>query len=150
VVQPSRRSVLVAGALGAVAACTARTTSAPPAADPDTALLAAAVARETALLTAYDEIIAAAPSLAARLAPVRGDHAAHLAALQGPRATSTAGALTVPKATPPKPAAALQRLAALERTSASAHASAAVTASRRLAPLLASLAACESSHLVVL
>jgi hypothetical protein len=147
-VQPTRRSVLVAGALGAVSACTSKPGAAPQPVPPDTALTATAVARETALLAAYDEVLAAVPALAARLAPVRAEHQAHLAALQG--APTIASPLPVRTGTSLQPAAALTRLAALERAAATAHAGAAVSASRRLAPLLASLAASESAHLVLL
>lgn len=134
----TRRAVL-AGAGGLLlTACTGRRTpAARPTPDPDVALRAAAVARERALLAAYDAHLAATPALAARLAPLRADHLAHLQAL---------GAGPVPGPAP----APLPVLADLERRTAEGHAQDCVTASRRLAPVLASLSACEASHLVVL
>lgn len=157
----TRRDVLAAAGLGLAAACTsgAHPTPTPPGVDPDDALHTAALAREAALLAAYDEVLATTPSLAARLSPIRAEHAEHLAALQALRPTpSPARSPSTPvEASPVRrtadrtdPAAAVRRLTSLEQTSAAAHASAAVAASRRLAPLLASLAASESSHAAVL
>jgi hypothetical protein len=134
-VQPTRRTVLVGSAAALSAACTSGGKAAPAPIDPDVAISAAAVAREQALLASYDAAIAATPALAAKLGPLRADHLAHLTALGGSYTPGTASA---------------QDLKALERTTAAAHSAAVLTASRRLAPLLASLAAAEASHLVVL
>jgi hypothetical protein len=138
-VQPTRRSVLTAAAVGGAAAgltgCTSKTRTAPAPVDPDVALRTAAAAREQALLDAYDAVIAASPAQAARLAPLRAEHVEHLTALGATAAPGRAAATD---------------LKALERITAAAHATAVLTASRRLAPLLASLAAAESTHVVVL
>jgi hypothetical protein len=142
-----RQALLSAGGL-LLSACTSRSGPRPaPVVDPDVALKAAAVARERALLAAYDTALATVPALAARLAPLRAEHLAHLTAL---------GA-TLPSPTPtPTPAGSgpapvvLQQLKALERSSAQAHGNDALSASRELAPVLASLAASEASHGVVL
>ncbi|MGB8651988.1 MAG: hypothetical protein WCD35_15150, partial [Mycobacteriales bacterium] len=76
--QPSRRQVLVGTLSSALlTACTASPPRRAQRPDPDLALAAAAVAREQALLSAYDEALAAAPALAGELGPLRADHAAH-------------------------------------------------------------------------
>ncbi|MCW2600395.1 MAG: lipoprotein [Frankiales bacterium] len=151
----TRRSALASAGLALVAACTPKgRTAAAPAVDPDVALTAAAVAREQALLAGYDDALAAAPTLASRLAPLRAEHAAHLAALGSPESPGTsstpASSPTRSPTGPPTPPALLRDLAALERTAATGHATAVLTASRALGPVLASLAASESSHLVLL
>jgi hypothetical protein len=155
----TRRSALASAGLALVTACTRRTARPARVLDPDEALKAAAVVREQALLNAYDDALRTAPALAARLAPLRADHAEHLAALSGaasPGAPATSGAASTPStgaaSTPggQPPQAVLHALATLERTAATGHTADALIASRRLAPVLASLAACEASHLVVL
>jgi len=139
-VRPSRRQVLAAGAVAVVASCSRERTPDPVVPHPDDALREAAIAREQALVEAYGGAMRTHPSLVARLAPLLGDHAAHLAALGRPAATPAEAS----------PVTTLRALQALERTTAGAHAAAAATASRDLAPLLASLAACESVHAAVL
>jgi hypothetical protein len=121
----------------------------PPPVDPDVALREQATARESALIAAYDAAIAGAPALAGRLAPLRAEHAAHLAALQEPAAGATAGgpATTMP-VRPARPTTAT--LVAAERSAARAHALGARTASPALAQVLASLAASEASHEIAL
>jgi hypothetical protein len=165
---PTRRTLLVAGpalvlaagpALVLVAACTADQPAPPPAppVDPDDALRSAAAERERALLQEYDAVLAARPGLAPRLVPVRGHHAEHLDALldRPPPASpspSTSPTGAVPPAVPPPvdDAAALARLVAAERAAGDAHARDCLTASRALAPVLASLSASEHSHPVAL
>jgi hypothetical protein len=49
--------------------------------DPDLALLTTAIADKQDLLDTYDAALSAHPPLAARIRPLREDHAAHLAAL---------------------------------------------------------------------
>ena len=137
-VQPTRRQALAAGAAVLTAACT---TSAPPprprVRTADDELRDAAAAREQALIDAYAAAVATRPELQGVLT----DHAAHLVLLA--------------PAVPPTPAVAAaapspRALAGQERAAAAAHAKAALTASRELAALLASLAACEASHAAVL
>lgn len=135
--------MLTGSAVAMLTACTRtsrRPAAAPPVVDPDVALRAAAVAREQALLDAYDAA-ATTPALQARLSPLRAEHAVHLQALGG-------GPAVAGPAPPTSPTVA--QLAALERVTAAAHRDAAVTASRRLAPVLASLAASETTHLSLL
>ncbi len=164
--RPTRRVVLSAGAFGLAAACTSprRPGAVRPARpDPDIALTAAAVDRERALLAAYDAALAATPALAGRLAPLRAEHAEHLAGLgAGPSPGLGAGLSPgTPTASPATAAApprgpgggagqARSSLATAEHAAAAAHAAATVTASARLAAVLASLAASEASHQVAL
>lgn len=174
--RPTRRAVLLAGpafaGLAALASCTSGSTDATPSpapVDPDDALRFDAVAREQALLRAYDGAVAAAPSLGSWLLPVRAEHVAHLAALGSPVApeTSSPGARSPansPAATglpsaaaaappPNAPATAQAQLALLraaERLAAAGHTAAVGRASRRLAVVLATLAASEASHEVAL
>ena len=141
----------------AAAACTTGSEGRGPAAvvDPDLALRDAAVLREVALLAAYDATLTAHAGLARDLRPLREEHATHLLALTG-LALRTAGTPTPPcrsshpPTVPARPAGARAALRRLETTTQVAHREAAVTASARLAPVLASLAACEASHVAVL
>ena len=134
-VQPSRRSLLVGGAVGLVAAC--RRTARREVPDPDVALRAAALQREQELLAAYQAVLARRPPTAAVLQGLAADKAVHVAAL-GPAEPVTSTVTTV------------AQLRALEQAAATAHAAAAATASRRLAPVLASLAASSSSAAALL
>ena len=154
---PTRRAVLAGGpALLLAAACSAdEPAPRPEPVDPDDALRSAAAERERALLREYDAALAARPGLAPRLVPVRGHHAEHLEALLGPVPTgspSPTPTAAVPPAVPPPAddAAALARLVEAERAAATAHAADCLTASRSLAPVLASLSAGELSHPVAL
>ncbi|MFN2536641.1 MAG: hypothetical protein ABR549_00635 [Mycobacteriales bacterium] len=134
--QPSRRTVLVAAALSVTAACRHRS-SGQAVPDPDEALRAAALERERQLLAAYQAVMTAHPALAAQLRLLAADKAVHVAALGSP-GTATSNVRT--------PA----ELRALERSAATEHGRAAVTASRSLAPLLASLSASSSCAAAVL
>jgi hypothetical protein len=117
----------------------------------------AAAARELALLARYDAVLAARPGLSARLRPLRGHHAEHLAALRDPSASpSPTGAAPSPSAAPPTvplpadDAAALAALTAAERETGQAHGRDCLAASRPLAAVLGSLSASELSHAVAL
>lgn len=124
--QPTRRTVVAAGALGLVSAC--RRSKGPAAPDPDVALRTAALSREQQLLAAYESVMRVRPALGPVLRPLAGEKAEHIEAL-GPATPTTSTVATV------------AALLALERAAASAHGQAAVRASRALAPLLASLSA---------
>ncbi|HEU0100687.1 MAG TPA: hypothetical protein VFR07_00030 [Mycobacteriales bacterium] len=162
---PSRRSVLAAGLLLPLAACTGPAPPGPPPpVDPDVALRAAAVAREQSLIALYDAALSARTGAGrATLETVRSEHLQHLAALTaappgGTSGGSTAPATTPPAATPPaatppgprSPAPGQAELRAAEAAAQLAHAEAVLPASRALAALLASLAAAEAAHAVVL
>lgn len=145
---PTRRRVLALAVLAPLAPLTACSAddgppAPPPPPDPDIALRATAVQRELGLIAAYDATLAAAaPVVAARYAPVRAEHATHLAALLDQAAA------------PPAPAVGTRRtrdqLVVLERAAATAHATAARTASAGLAQVFASLAAAEAAHEIAL
>lgn len=163
---PTRRAVLGAALAGlatpVLAACTGEDVpDGPPPVPPDVRTADRAAERERELLAAYDAALLIAPQLADRLRPVRSDHAAHLVALAPPAPTAapTADPSAPPSPTPPPvpppalpqdPAALLPALAELERRAALAHAGDAVRGGRGIGALLASVSACESSHVVVL
>ena len=155
-VQPTRRSVLTAGVLiplgGLGAACTSSRPATPHPVDPDLALVAAARIREQSLLDAYADVTAAFPHLSVELSQLSSQHLEHLTALGTTTASGTPSVTTRVQRPDTSRGSGdpRTRLAALEHTAATQHGAAAVTASRKLAPLLASLAACEASHAVVL
>ena len=134
----TRRSLLLAGAVGLTAACHLRDET--PAVDPDLGARAAALQTEQQLLAAYLAVIAAQPRLEPHLRGLLADHATHVTRLTtGTAPTPAAGtARTVPE------------LLTLERAAAAAHGAAAVTATRAFAPTLASLAAACSCAVVLL
>ena len=122
----------------------------PPAeADPLEPLLAA----ELALLASYDAAIGAFPGAAAKLRPVRADHAAHVQAIRArldPRRAAAAPASVAADKVGGSAGAALAALVKAERTHADLAGKACLTATGERSALLASIAACESSHPVVL
>ena len=173
--RPSRRQVLratlafpLSAGLGAgLAGCTDAPPRPPVPVDPDDALRAAAVDRETDLLRAYDAAVLLRPDLAALLQPLRAEHAEHLLALTGPAtlppvspaATPLAPAPNSPAPDSPAPnspapdspaAPLLTGLIRAERQAGAGHAADALVASRPLASLLAALSASEFSHPVAL
>lgn len=144
--QPTRRQALAAGAAAlasaTAAACTADERPRPPERTTDDVLREAAAAREQALVAAYSAAVRAHPQRAEELTNLLTDHGAHLVLL---------GPVVVPTTTArPTPGTSLRALVVQERVAAAEHAKAAVTASRELAALLASLAACEASHAALL
>lgn len=145
------RRALLGGGLALLMGCTTEA-GPPPTPDPDDLLRAAAVDRERSLLQEYDAVLLVLPSLAARLMPLRAQHAEHLLALTGPASPSAAPSATpAPQVPPPATAAAaLAGLVAAERAAGDAHGAAALEASRDLAGLLAALSASEHSHPVEL
>ncbi|MEX2288902.1 MAG: hypothetical protein WD794_01070 [Mycobacteriales bacterium] len=153
----SRRTLLAAAAVLPLAACT--DDGPPPPPDPDDVLREQAVGRERSLLREYDAVLLVLPALAARLTPLRAEHAEHLAALTGPEPSDTPfDTPSAPASSRPAPAvppaataaAALEGLTIAEREAAIAHGAACLEASRELAGLLAALAASEFSHPVAL
>lgn len=170
----SRRAVLLAGGSAALAValpgCRSAEPEPPPPApvppDPDDALREAAVAREQALLLAYDAAVLIDPSLAPRLLPLRAHHEDHLGAVSPPPPSpvpggrpSTPSPSASPLSTPPAADAAppasdvspLVSLAEAERRASAEHGTdCLLAADRELAAVLASLSACEQSHLVAL
>lgn len=159
----SRRTALLAVPVAALAgvglaACSEEVPPPAPApVDPDVALRHAAAERERALLQAYDAVLAVLPDLRARLLPIRAQHAEHLTVLLDPATSPAASPTASPPAAPPptapvpgSPPEALAALAVQERAAGDAHGGAALSASRALAGVLASLSASELSHPVAL
>jgi hypothetical protein len=162
---PTRRRVLAASALAALAAAgTAGCSpghpwpwSQPPKPAPDVAVLHAAIAAETAMISRCAAVVAAVPALTAAVSPVLGEHRAHLAQLRA-RLAVPAGAPSPavtaraqPAQVPPGQAAAVEYLRDAEHARAVTLAgwlAAATTPS--LAQLLASIAASEATHAAVL
>ncbi|MEU0007383.1 hypothetical protein ABZ079_24655 [Streptomyces sp. NPDC006314] len=151
-----RRRTLLASAAGAalLAGCSA---------DPDsggdgpsaTARARARAARDsTGLLERYDAVLAAHPTLAERLRPLRAEVAAHAAAFGSAAATKSpslpAAASTPPPAVPAAEKDALADLAAAERTLADRRAKALLDVPGELARLMASVAAAGAAHVYLL
>jgi hypothetical protein len=143
---------IAAGALGAGCERDRRgsATGTPSPAPPDPLL--ADLADERDLLARYDAVAAAHPALASRLAPLRDDHREHAAALARALGDAAPGAPSdsVPAPTPGTPGAALAALATAERDAARRNTRSCLTAPADRAALLASIAACEATHEVLL
>ena len=138
---------------GLAGACEAGTPApapdpASPTPPPPDALLAELV-DERSLLATYDRAIARHPALRARLAGPRADHAEHVGALER-LLTAPPSASPVPVGVPGTTAGALAALRSAERAASNARASAALTASADRAGVLASIAASEATHGLVL
>ncbi|MET9516945.1 hypothetical protein [Streptomyces sp. NPDC002994] len=99
------------------------------------------------LLAHYDAVIAAHPSAAEQLEPLREAVARQADALRGKGAAGRAGA---PPAVAGERKAALKELAAEEQRGADAHTAALVEAPPELARLLASVAAAGAAHVYLL
>ncbi|WP_225846534.1 hypothetical protein [Streptomyces sp. HPF1205] len=172
----SRRRVLAvtaasAVAAGAVTGCSPSggegRASARSLPEPGAAERTRALRDSTALLAAYDAAVAARPSLAARLGPLRAEVARHVTAFGGapaapPAATAkppSKGA-AAPSAKPPAKGAAATAggrsaptpadLAAMERALADRRTAALLDVPGDLARLLASVAAAGAAHAVLL
>lgn len=138
--------VILGGAAGTAVGLTrplpVRTPPVPPAALTDS------VTREHRLIARLDSSIAAG-NRDPRLRVVRADHVAHLAALQAavqdivrPTASPTAPVPSLP----PLPPASLTQLGSAETDAAKAAAAASTVLTGRVAVVLASIAACETTH----
>ena len=154
---PTRRAVLATGGALALAACLPAENPPPPRPDPDLRLRRAVAGEVRVLVAAYAAVAAAAPDAgSARLARLRSlaaEHEAHVVALEGPRPTASPSPSTrsgSPSASPPQvpstPAAAVTWLAGLERAAADRRTGQVLAAGADLGRLLASIAACESTH----
>ncbi|MFG2644591.1 hypothetical protein ACGFYP_26890 [Streptomyces sp. NPDC048370] len=180
-----RRALLAAGAV-TLAGCTSgggaerprRPSAAELAARAEAALRSRSAATSRALLERYDAVLAAHPTLTARLTPLRTAVAAHVSALAGDEAaggapgsagnaapsadtrsadpgdartpTATASGTPAPPPVPADPAVALKELADLARGTADAHAAALLGAAPEYARLLASVAASGAAHAYLL
>jgi hypothetical protein len=146
-VSPSRRRLLQAALVSPVlAACTSSGDDRSESVDPDVAIREAAIARERSLVEHYRAAAASSSSdIATRTAGLLEEHEQHLLALNAPTAAPSPSVTRAPLPVPT-----LAQLVAAEHVAAGAHAGAATRASRSLAAVLASLAASEASHAVVL
>jgi hypothetical protein len=117
--------------------------------------LPAALAREQQLVHGIDAAIRADPTLGVRLTPLRADHTAHLQLLQGlssrygPTPAGGSGSSATRPTPTPTPTGVAGVLRA-ELAASRATAAAVLTAAGGDAGLLASIAACEATHAVVL
>jgi hypothetical protein len=152
----SRRGLLLAGAAVVAAAGGGVSVAAlRPVAEPDKptgrppADLVAALNSERALIAAIDATTGGSPAVRTSLRQVRADHVAHQVALQA----AVDAYPESPAGNPSSPGAvAALTVAGLRNAEAQASAQAATRAARltgRQAALLASIAACESSHAVL-
>ncbi|WP_432062105.1 hypothetical protein [Streptomyces sp. S1] len=130
----------------------------------EAALRARSVTVARGLLERYDAVLAAHPSLAPRLTPLRRSVAAHVKALgeggtgpvepaaASPKPSASARPTPSPAPVPvaADPATALKELAAAERTSSDGHADALLAAPPEYARLLASVAASGAVHAYLL
>lgn len=145
----------VAGAALSACAAEPRPKSAPGARsslDPDVKLRWRAVRAEEALLALHAATVAAHPDLAAQLAPLTAHHEAHAAALRddGPLPFGASSAVGAPDV-PGDAAAALAAVAEAEQAAADACVLTCLAATgAQLAAVLASIAASETGHGVVL
>ena len=127
-----------------------------PTAAPDVGVLQYAIATEQALIARYHAALAGSPGLAGNLGPLLAQHREHLARLTSmliapataratprPSASATAGA-ALPRA------ATLAALEAAETDAASSLVRRLALAPPALAQLLASIAASEASHALLL
>ncbi|GHA94998.1 hypothetical protein [Streptomyces chryseus] len=103
-----------------------------------------------ALLAHYDAVIAAHPSAAGRLEPLRDAVARQADALRGEGAALRAAAPPAAPAVAAERRDALKALAAEERRGADAHTAALLDAPPELARLLASVAAAGAAHVYLL
>jgi hypothetical protein len=121
------------------------------------------LAAERRLRDAYAATIAKHPALRPKLAPVLAEHVEHVTAMEEITGVAPAPAPSGSPASapaPPDPAAkaavpatprvALAALRAAEKAAAARYAAACLTETGNRAALLASVSACETTHLVVL
>ena len=156
-----RRSVLAAAAAATVplaAGCKGvGALGTPPAPGPDVAVLKAAIRTEQALIARYRAAMAGSPGLAGTLGPLLDQHREHLARLtsmliepSSPGATPRASPSVSARAGSGSPSATLAGLEADENAAASSQAGRLALAPPALAQLLASIAASEASHALLL
>ncbi|WP_335981472.1 MULTISPECIES: hypothetical protein [Streptomycetaceae] len=164
----TRRGAVAMATAGVLAGCSGGRSGAATASRADTAqaaLQAREVRDSTALLARYDAVIAAHPQLAARLAPLRADTAAHVRVFDGRSATArTSPSAPSSQAAPPasvppsatasdgtgSAASSLAALATAERELADRRAGTLLSAPGALARLLASAAAANAAHVALL
>jgi len=130
----------------------------PPEPAPDVAVLRGAIGTEQALIARYRSAMAGSPALSGTLGPLLAQHREHLARLTsmliepaGPSASpDTTPSAAGTAATGSGPAATLAALEAAEAGAARSLASRLTLAPPALAQLMASIAASEASHALLL
>ena len=129
----------------------------PPEPGPDVALLRGAIDTEQALIARYRAAMAGSPGLAGTLGPLLAQHREHLARLRSmliepasPSATPRPTPSSSATAAPGSPAATLAALESAETDAARSLAGRLALAPPALAQLLASIAASEASHALLL
>jgi hypothetical protein len=141
----------------AAAGCGAATATPPTRRPSDVTILRDAITAKKDLIGAYTAVLAAYPGLSGQLEPLLADNTAHLAVLQrrlvepagqaqAPAAGPSRRSSPSPSPAPPSPGAALTALRSAERTAAAANVAQLRTVTPSLAQLLASIAACETTH----
>ncbi len=127
-------------------ACSTRDDS-EPVTDVDDSVRRQVATSENDLIKRYDATIAAFPAVAARLQPLRDQHAEHLSAVGGPDQVSDLKGPVIPQTQ----AAAVSELAGAERDAATARRASSVAAtSPDLIWNLALIATSESQHAATL
>lgn len=146
----TRRAVLGLGAGALLSGCLRSKRRGKPAGrpDPDAALATSVRSAEVGLIAAYDAAVRSFPALSGALGPLRTEHEQHLRALPG--AGPSGAPPPLPETALPDPTGALRSLLAAERSAAAARVADCLTASSRLAPLLASIGASEAAHAAAL
>jgi hypothetical protein len=153
----TRRGVLAATAmiLPLLAGCKGTgALGSPPRPRPDVGVARQAIAVESLLVAHYEAVIAGMPALAGSLGPLLAQHRDHLARLRSrlfePKTESPQASPSVPPP-PGTPAAAISFLAAAEQSAATRlSGNLAAVSSPSFAQLLASIAASEATHAMVL
>ena len=156
--QLTRRGLLSAAAalpLAAAGCQGLRVLGTPPRPLPDVAVLRTATDGETVLIAQYTAVLAAQPGLAGLLDPLLGQHRAHLDRLRARLIVPPGAATPSPSPrphvqAPPGPTAAQAFLQQAEAGAAQALTGRLAAASPSLAQLLASIAAAEASHALLL
>jgi len=145
---PTRRQVLQAGAIAPLATLAACSSSGDaPDNDSDDIVRSQVTTSENDLIKRYDATIAAFPTLAAKLTPIRDQHSEHLSAVGGDSAPADLKGVVIPQTAE----AAVKELVVAEREAARERRSASVQASgTELVWDLALIAASESQHVAVL
>jgi hypothetical protein len=155
---PSRREVLVGGALVALGGCLPDTEPAAPARSPEERLRARVADEVDDLAARYAAVIARFPQGRPELSMLAAEHEAHVRALRGrgpasrPRSPSPSPSATGPAApaVPETLAEARASLAVVERAASRRRGRQATGTGPELARLLASIAACEATHAALL
>lgn len=154
---PTRRDMLVGGAVLALAGCLPADQPEPRAAVlPEVRVRARIAAEVSSLSLLYTAVLGRFPEARPELATLAAEHDAHVVALLGPGARRTATATTPAPSAAPAPAVPdtlVQARAALvtaERAASRRRARQARRATPALARLLASISACGAAHAALL